>query len=668
MNIQNYFARHIYNRGVDIYNSGGVYNVVKVGNVYKGKVLGNHEYDVEIEVSDQLKITDMRCTCLYAMKGKKCKHEAALLIELFGNHSSYDYDYDDYDDDHDYEDYDDDYDDYGYDYDTKDDNCSDMYQGHEILEPLSKKSKEELLEIIGQTLESSETYQTFFHIIEDMQRVNHIYQMIYQYISSNQIPISEDYEKIYTSIQNLHHFYQDQYILDLAKEALNQLLHTFPSLQSYQEDFFHQMIQLIDTYASQNEKTSIYFDLCVKYNQSVIYQLIDKLHQQNIPLDDLLSSYQQKISSYPISTEIYDKYLYILYHYQRESLSSVIDTNKNNLVFIKEAINLYMNHQDYQKAIDLCLQQLQEHPHQDIYLLLLDIYKQTNQNEQIIALATDLLYHQYPGQIQYYQLLQQSYLPEIWEHKKKDIIHDLEKNQINISEIYIQEKMYDALFQYLAKNDDIFGMKKHEDILFEHCLDNMIQYYSRYVMNSLRHTGSRSFYHEMAELIHKISEYDFDKAFDLSNHLISLYPNRPAMIEEIRIFKVKLKDVIRAIEMTDQDITWYYQISHGQFINIDDDTNIAKKMIVLNSPDYIQLPDHYDIHEYHIMEMFANQLKDQHMKRELQKTLKGKGAFRRFKDFIYKNQLNTAWQQFLYETHRELAIQWCHKHNIEFVE
>ena len=140
------------------------------------------------------------------------------------------------------------------------------------------------------------------------------------------------------------------------------------------------------------------------------------------------------------------------------------------------------------------------------------------------------------------------------------------------------------------------------------------------------------------------------------------------MIEEIRIFKVKLKDVIRAIEMTDQDITWYYQISQGQFINIDDDTNIAKKMIVLNSPDYIQLPDHYDIHEYHIMEMFANQLKDQHMKRELQKTLKGKGAFRRFKDFIYKNQLNTAWQQFLYETHRELAIQWCHKHNIEFVE
>ena len=74
MNIQNYFARHIYNRGVDIYNNGGVYNVVKVGNVYKGKVLGNHEYDVEIEVSDQLKITDMRCTCLYAMKGKKCKH------------------------------------------------------------------------------------------------------------------------------------------------------------------------------------------------------------------------------------------------------------------------------------------------------------------------------------------------------------------------------------------------------------------------------------------------------------------------------------------------------------------------------------------------------------------------------------------------------------------
>ena len=61
------------------------------------------------------------------------------------------------------------------------------------------------------------------------------------------------------------------------------------------------------------------------------------------------------------------------------------------------------------------------------------------------------------------------------------------------------------------------------------------------------------------------------------NHLISLYPNRPAMIEEIRIFKVKLKDVIRAIEMTDQDITWYYQISHGQFINIDDDTNFAKK-------------------------------------------------------------------------------------------
>jgi hypothetical protein len=60
------------------------------------------------------------------------------------------------------------------------------------------------------------------------------------------------------------------------------------------------------------------------------------------------------------------------------------------------------------------------------------------------------------------------------------------------------------------------------------------------------------------------------------------------------------------------------------------------KQYLENEQDYISLPSKFDIHEYAIMERFCETLHDDRMANELYRCLKGRGAFRRFKDAVHR--------------------------------
>ena len=83
---------------------------------------------------------------------------------------------------------------------------------------------------------------------------------------------------------------------------------------------------------------------------------------------------------------------------------------------------------------------------------------------------------------------------------------------------------------------------------------------------------------------------------------------------------------------------------------------------------YLRFPSKHEIHQYRIMEDFIDQFSPGKAQEELAYTIRGKGAFRRFKQSVRYHGLEQRWYDYLAETYRELAIRWCAEKGLEYVE
>jgi hypothetical protein len=98
-----------------------------------------------------------------------------------------------------------------------------------------------------------------------------------------------------------------------------------------------------------------------------------------------------------------------------------------------------------------------------------------------------------------------------------------------------------------------------------------------------------------------------------------------------------------------------------------DNIRIAKDFIE-NEDNYLALPDKFDFNEYQIMEKFSLSLQDQEASELLYSSIKGKGAFRRFKDAVQRLKLSDEWFAYRDAALRQLAIDWCESNQIPFKE
>jgi NTP pyrophosphatase (non-canonical NTP hydrolase) len=88
--------------------------------------------------------------------------------------------------------------------------------------------------------------------------------------------------------------------------------------------------------------------------------------------------------------------------------------------------------------------------------------------------------------------------------------------------------------------------------------------------------------------------------------------------------------------------------------------------ILAETGEYIQLPTKYDIDEYSIMEKFCTSLNRREIGDILYDLISGSGAFRRFKDAVYKYGVEDEWYKYRNNAIKEIAIEWCRQNNIEF--
>ncbi len=152
--------------------------------------------------------------------------------------------------------------------------------------------------------------------------------------------------------------------------------------------------------------------------------------------------------------------------------------------------------------------------------------------------------------------------------------------------------------------------------------------------------------------------------------------------------KVKLSEIIEAIEFDSEMSSSYLNLNNGEVVTImeesfraaedeeplekfpqwqHEDIEMAKKL--LNERDsFLPLPSKYDFHEYHVIEEFCFSIEDRLISNSLLSAIKGRGAFRRFKDKILQLGIEKKWYRFREEKLKQFAIDWCSMNDIDYLD
>ena len=149
---------------------------------------------------------------------------------------------------------------------------------------------------------------------------------------------------------------------------------------------------------------------------------------------------------------------------------------------------------------------------------------------------------------------------------------------------------------------------------------------------------------------------------------------------------VSLRDVVGEMQMLSDDRHAYLNKVTGELIMISDDaiamaeSDEADEFLdwqdelvedakqVLSSDEYLELPSTFDIHEYEIMERFCLSFPDEKVSDVLLGKIRGSGAFRRFKDTIYRYGIEQDWFRFRDDAYKEIAIAWLEDKGIAYTD
>ena len=147
---------------------------------------------------------------------------------------------------------------------------------------------------------------------------------------------------------------------------------------------------------------------------------------------------------------------------------------------------------------------------------------------------------------------------------------------------------------------------------------------------------------------------------------------------------VSLQFVVNEMDVLDEEWTAYINKKTGELVTVtEEEANIVeaegeddefipdwqretlpKVREVLESDDFVALPDKFEIHEYSIMERFCLSLPDEGLQDELLHAIRGSGAFRRFKNAIHRKDIQDDWYRFRDQALKRIAIDFLESEGI----
>ncbi len=146
--------------------------------------------------------------------------------------------------------------------------------------------------------------------------------------------------------------------------------------------------------------------------------------------------------------------------------------------------------------------------------------------------------------------------------------------------------------------------------------------------------------------------------------------------------RVKLSQLVETLEIDSEEHVTRVDLQEGRVVMVDQsvlqavedgdeaalrdlpdwqkpEVEIAQAILDDAGGRFVAAPSKFDFHEYHQMERFIQTVEDSEVADQLRRAIKGKGAFRYFKDSASRLGLLDRWHRFRNEAMKEFAIEWA---------
>ena len=151
--------------------------------------------------------------------------------------------------------------------------------------------------------------------------------------------------------------------------------------------------------------------------------------------------------------------------------------------------------------------------------------------------------------------------------------------------------------------------------------------------------------------------------------------------------QVKLQDILDGMDFQSDEQSSFLNLTTGEVVSITDEElraaendepledfpewqhaaiRIAGEIVATDH--YLPLPDRFEINAYRMMERFCLSVDDDDLRDDLCDAIRGRGAFRRFKDRVQAYGIAEAWYRYRDAALREIAVAWCEAHGIPYTE
>ena len=150
---------------------------------------------------------------------------------------------------------------------------------------------------------------------------------------------------------------------------------------------------------------------------------------------------------------------------------------------------------------------------------------------------------------------------------------------------------------------------------------------------------------------------------------------------------ISLEDVIEALEFANEQSRHYLDPETGEIVLVtDEDRSIVERkdeqgfddlpdwqkeslpkiVEALESGRFLELPDAFDIHEWSIMERFAQSCRNARLRDELLRAIHHSGAFRAFKSTLHRAGVEQDWYKYRQQALKQIARDWLDEHKLPY--
>ena len=150
-------------------------------------------------------------------------------------------------------------------------------------------------------------------------------------------------------------------------------------------------------------------------------------------------------------------------------------------------------------------------------------------------------------------------------------------------------------------------------------------------------------------------------------------------VQQKHMKKVPLHLIFDAIESANEVFDQYLDTEKMEVIMLpnmttgvaeveDGDEELFQQIAEDTEKRYLPLPSQFDIHEYRVMEDYIRELDDNALANRLANAIRGKGAFRRFKDTLISCGKIQSWYDYRTQYYWDFARKWCIGKELEFID